>query len=137
MMWLVVEAAGRVRDTVMEVSAMAPVPLPWYCEDVKFDHAAANAAIGGLELLERFVRALAETRGPAAPKVPSDWSGRFADDFAREFPVTQNTLTGVADGIKRLIGRIRDGIDAAAAAQAGRERLRSACAEPACCKGGR
>ncbi|MGH8884611.1 MAG: hypothetical protein ACRDYX_05455 [Egibacteraceae bacterium] len=116
---------------------MAPVPLAWYCHDVAFDHAAANEAIGELELLERFVRALAETRGLAAPEARNDWSGRFDDDFAREFPVTQDTLTGVADGISRLVGRIRDGIDAAAAAQSGRERLRSLCAEPDCCQGGR
>lgn len=115
---------------------MAPVPAPWYCTDVAFDHAAANEAISGLELLERFVRALAQTRGLAAPEARSDWSGRFADDFAREFPGTQSTLTGVADDISRLAGRIRDGIDEAAAAQAGRERLRSLCAEPDCCQGG-
>jgi len=112
-------------------------PVRWYCTDVRFDHAAANQAIDELELLERFVRALAETRGLAAPEARTDWSGRFEDDFAREFPVTQNTLTGVADGIRRLVGRIRDGIDDAAAAQAGREHLRSLCAEPNCCQGGR
>ena len=113
---------------------MAPVPLPWYFQDVRFDHAAANEAIRGLA---RFVRALAETRGLAAPEARSDWSGRFADDFAREFPVTQDSLTGVADGISRLVGRIRDGIDDAAAAQAGRERLRASCAQPNCCQRGR
>lgn len=112
-------------------------PPPWYCQDVKFDHAAANEAITGLELLARFVRALAETRALAVPGARSDWSGRFADDFAREFPVTQNTLTGVADDIARLVGRIRGGIDDAAAAQAGRERLRALCTEPSCCQGGR
>lgn len=116
---------------------MAPVPLPWYCQDVRFDHAAANEAIRGLELLARFVRALAETRGLAAPEARSDWSGRFADDFTREFPVTQDSLTGVADAIARLVGRIRDGIDAAAAAQVGREHVRLLCTQPNCCQGGR
>lgn len=136
-MRLIVEGAGRVGDAVLGVSVVAPVPLPWYCEDVRFDHAAANEAIGGLELLARFVRALAETRGLVAPGARSDWSGRFADDFGREFPGTQDSLTGVADDISRLVGRIRDGIDDAAAAQAGREHLRSLCTQPGCCQGGR
>lgn len=114
-----------------------PVRPLWYCEDVKFDRTAAEEAISRLRLLERFMRSLAETRGRAAPEARQDWSGRFADDFAREFPITQNTLTGVADSISRLVGRIHDGIDAAAADQAGRKRLRASCAEPNCCHGGR
>jgi hypothetical protein len=104
----------------MEVSAMAPVPLPESCVDVKFDDAAANEAIRALERLEQFVRALARTRGLAVPEASHDWAGRFADDFAREFPVTQKALTGVADDIRRLVGRIHDGIEAAAAARSRR-----------------
>ncbi|MGH3767935.1 MAG: hypothetical protein ACRDTX_22775 [Pseudonocardiaceae bacterium] len=116
---------------------MAPVPLPWYCEDVNFDRKAADNAVVSLRQLERYVRSLAETRGNAAAEPYRDWSGRFADDFAREFHTTEEALFGVADGIGRLVGRIHDGIEAAVTDQSTRLRLRASCTEPNCCHGHR
>jgi hypothetical protein len=120
---------------------MGPKPEPelpyWYCKDVTFNHSAANEAIGALRRLEQFVRSLAKTRGDTVTDAQHDWSGRFADDFAREFPVTQSSLTGVADDISRLVGRIHDGITDANEEQARRRVKRKSCTDPYCCHGHR
>jgi hypothetical protein len=107
--------------------------MPYWCTDVDFDHAAADAAVTELNRLQRYVDALVQVRDQAVGECRTDWAGRFRDDFDREFSSTQGTLRTVSTDIGDLVSGIQGGSKDASDSQVRRQNARAMCTELDCC----
>lgn len=94
------------------------VPVDPSPATVAFDQAAADAAITKLETVRRYLNALHAVRASSVRDPRDGWSGRFRDDFDRDFTTTQAELSGLAGTISNLIIRIEQAKIDAGRAQA-------------------
>jgi uncharacterized protein YukE len=87
---------------------MAPCP-------VTFDFASAELAAAECRRHAGYLESLREARASARTPAVEEWSGRFRDDFDRDFTSSQQALQDELERLRTLAGAIDD---AAATARA-------------------
>jgi uncharacterized protein YukE len=92
--------------------------------DVRFDHAAAAAAIAELRRAATVVDAASDRRGSLANTATQRWEGRHRETFDDEVRRLQHDGRDLADAMRREAGRIADAAETARIEQSRREEAR-------------
>jgi uncharacterized protein YukE len=96
---------------------MKRLPLPPEVRSVRcpvqFDFAVASEAAAEARRHARYLRSLADARVGARAEAVKDWTGRFRDDFDREYASTQQALRDRAQSVDSMAKAIDDAADRA------------------------
>ncbi|QYG93900.1 hypothetical protein HC251_16660 [Iamia sp. SCSIO 61187] len=75
---------------------------------VTFDFASAELAAAECRRHAGYLASLREARARARTTAVEDWSGRFRDDFDRDFTTSQQALQDEVERLRTLAGAIDD-----------------------------
>src|SRR4051812_13549062 len=92
--------------------------------DVRFDHAAAQAAISELQRAARVLDDAVDRRADLAGRATDQWQGSHRHTFDASLTRLQSGGRDLADAMRREAGRIADAAASARAEQSRREDAR-------------
>ena len=75
---------------------------------VTFDFASAELAAAECRRHAGYLESLRQARPTAGPTAVEEWSGRFRDDFDRDFSSSQQALQDELERLRTLAGAIDD-----------------------------